>query len=84
MSTRRIKPDISALEARLGRTFQDRELLTRALTHVSAPVTSAEGRAQTYQRLEFLGDRVLGVVVAEMLYRSLSAGDRGRTVDAAR
>jgi ribonuclease III len=75
--TKWVKPEISALEARLGHTFTDRELLQRALTHVSAPVTSSEGRVNSYQRLEFLGDRVLGVVVAEMLFRAFPAAAEG-------
>lgn len=45
----------------LGYTFADPALLRRALTHSSAPGGS-------YQRLEFLGDRVLGCVVAAWLY----------------
>ncbi len=77
MSARTVKPDISVLETRLGYTFKDRDLLARALTHVSAPVTSAEGRFQSYQRLEFLGDRVLGVVVAEMLYNAYPQATEG-------
>lgn len=53
--------ELGALEARLGYVFTHEELLARALTHVSAA-------APSYQRLEFLGDRVLGLCVAEMLY----------------
>ena len=49
-----------ALEERLGHRFADPKLLVRALTHASATGSS-------YQRLEFLGDRVLGLVIAEML-----------------
>jgi ribonuclease-3 len=56
------------LEARLGHKFADPELLDRALTHSSA-IAPAKRVAQSYQRLEFLGDRVLGLVVADMLYR---------------
>ncbi len=52
------------LEARLGHTFADRDLLERALTHPSAV---RGGARSTYQRLEFLGDRVLGLVVADAL-----------------
>ncbi len=43
------------LEARLGHTFKDRELLARALTHSSASASASN------ERLEFLGDRVLGI-----------------------
>ncbi|HEX2556197.1 MAG TPA: ribonuclease III [Microvirga sp.] len=61
----RRKPDTGALEERLGYRFRDRDLLALALTHVSAP---GAGQGVSYQRLEFLGDRVLGLAVAEMLY----------------
>jgi len=63
----RRKPDTVALEERLGYRFRDRDLLDLALTHVSAP---GAGTGVSYQRLEFLGDRVLGLAVAEMLYRA--------------
>ncbi len=54
---------------RLGYSFGDPALLRLALTHPS--VTSAGGSGSgDYQRLEFLGDRVLGLVVAESLYRT--------------
>ena len=66
------KPDIAALEDRIGYRFQDRDLLTRALTHVS----SAQGR-KSYQRLEFLGDRVLGLVIAEMLFTAFPKATEG-------
>jgi ribonuclease-3 len=49
--------------ARLGHRFADPGLVRRALTHSSAASGSA-----SYQRLEFLGDRVLGCAVAAMLY----------------
>ncbi len=61
----RRKPDAGALEGRLGYRFRDGDLLGLALTHVSAP---SAGPGMSYQRLEFLGDRVLGLAVAEMLY----------------
>jgi ribonuclease III len=68
------KRDIGQLEKRLGHEFVDRSLLTLALTHVSA---AANGRRDTYQRLEFLGDRVLGLVVADMLYATFPAAEEG-------
>jgi ribonuclease-3 len=74
---KRGKPDLAVLQARLEYTFKDTDLLARALTHVSAPVTTSEGRVHTYQRLEFLGDRVLGVVVAEMLFRAYPLATEG-------
>ena len=72
------------LEARLGYKFTDPELLDRALTHSSA-VAPARRVPQSYQRLEFLGDRVLGLVVADLLYRRLpkaTEGDLSRALNA--
>lgn len=54
--------DLSALEDKLGHRFADPALLKRALTHASAAA------ALSNERLEFLGDRVLGLVVAETLH----------------
>ena len=64
------------LEARLGHKFADPELLDRALTHSSA-IAPARRVAQSYKRLEFLGDRVLGLVVADMLYRRFPKSPEG-------
>lgn len=72
----RRKKGYGDLEARLGYRFADPELLERALTHSSA-IAPAKRVAQSYQRLEFLGDRVLGLVVADMLYRRLPKGTEG-------
>jgi ribonuclease III len=72
----RKKPDLSVLEARLGHVFSNRALLELALTHMSAPLTIL-GHAATYQRLEFLGDRVLGLAVAAMLYRTYPDEEEG-------
>lgn len=64
------------LEARLGYKFADPDLLDRALTHSSA-IAPARRVAQSYQRLEFLGDRVLGLVVADVLYRKFPKAPEG-------
>jgi ribonuclease-3 len=50
---------------KIGYVFTDPELLTRALTHSSY----REQSGHDYEALEFLGDRVLGLIVAEELYR---------------
>ena len=55
---------LSDLEAGLAHKFDDPTLLETALTHASAVNTEA-----TYERLEFLGDRVLGLVIADFLMR---------------
>jgi len=63
--------DIAALEQRLGHHFSDPDLLTLALVHSSA------GASGDNERLEFLGDRVLGVVIAEKLYTNFPNEDEG-------
>lgn len=57
--------DIEALENRVGHRFADRKLLERALTHSSL----SGGGMRDLERLEFLGDRVLGLLTAEELWR---------------
>jgi ribonuclease-3 len=64
------------LQFRLGYKFADPDLLHRALTHSSA-VSPARRIERSYQRLEFLGDRVLGLVVADMLYRRYPKANEG-------
>ncbi|MDJ1008899.1 MAG: ribonuclease III [Paracoccaceae bacterium] len=59
----KLSGELAAFEARLGHRFSDPGLLIRALTH---PSISTEARPDN-QRLEFLGDRVLGLVIAEAL-----------------
>lgn len=56
--------DLSQLESQLAHGFRDRSLLEAALTHASAAEAAA-----TYERLEFLGDRVLGLLMADWLMR---------------
>lgn len=64
---------LEALEARIGHRFADRRLLRRALTH-----TGVSPRPdQNYERLEFLGDRVLGLVVARLVYDAHPAASEG-------
>ncbi len=66
--------DIRTAERLLGHRFSDRELLARALTHASL----ADSRLQSNERLEFLGDAVLGMVVCDYLfsrYEGLLEGD---------
>src|SRR6201996_4112569 len=70
------KAATAALEARIGHKFADASLLTTALTHVSALKPSRK-RGDSYQRLEFLGDHVLGLIVSDMLYRAFPNADEG-------
>lgn len=61
------------IEDILGYKFNNKHLLQQALTHTSITPHLAEN----YERLEFLGDRVLGVSVAEMLYRLFPSEPEG-------
>ena len=58
--------ELTRLARSLDHEFRDLSLLERAVTHRSA---SGPLQGQDYERLEFLGDRVLGIVVAELLFQ---------------
>jgi ribonuclease-3 len=66
-----------ALEARIGHKFADPKLLATAFTHVSALKKATRTRSDSYQRMEFLGDHVLGLIVSNMLYRAFPKADEG-------
>ncbi len=68
MSTKSLEPIYQAF----GYRFRNPDLLTEALTH-----PSHEGKG-SFERLEFLGDRVLGLVIAERLYTMFPVADEGR------
>ena len=63
-------------EARIGHRFADPSLLVRALTHMSFQ-TADRARGGSYQRLEFLGDRVLGLVMSAMLLDAFPDAEEG-------
>jgi len=67
---------IAQLQQRLDYRFEDDKLLERALTHSSA-ISPGRRTEHSYQRLEFLGDRVLGLVVAHLLHRSYPKANEG-------
>ncbi len=66
----------TALEERIGYRFSDGVLLDCALTHISA-LKGARNRTASYQRMEFLGDHVLGLVISDMLFRTFPNADEG-------
>jgi ribonuclease-3 len=68
---------LRALEARLGFRFHELALLDQALTHSSWANESLEPGARHNEPLEFLGDAVLGFVVADLLHRRDPGGDEG-------
>ena len=68
--------DLGRLSAQLGHDFHDAELLRRALTHASATRGSG-GEMISYERLEFLGDRVLGLIIAKLLFQRFPGEPEG-------
>ena len=68
------KRKFAELETALGYRFKNQDLLLRALTHAS---TRANGSRNDNERLEFLGDRVLGLVIAERLLEAFPDSDEG-------
>jgi ribonuclease-3 len=70
----RLSTELKAFEARIGHPFRQPELLLRAVTHASL---SSATRPDN-QRLEFLGDRVLGLVMAEALLSADTGASEGQ------
>jgi len=67
---------LSSLEQQIGYSFRDATLLEQALTHASR-TSSTKGRFTSNERLEFLGDRVLGLVIAQLLYERFPDEEEG-------
>jgi len=76
----RSEPDLSALVTRLGYQFSDWSLLHTALAHRSW-CAETPGSPASNERLEFLGDAVLGWVVADLAYRHHADLPEGRLTD---
>jgi ribonuclease-3 len=72
------EPDLEELERRLGVAFKNRELLRHALIHKSLTNDLGESGLRSNERLEFLGDSVLGMLVSEQLYRAYPERDEGQ------
>jgi ribonuclease-3 len=72
-----VEIDYTHLEERLSYCFNDRSLACRALTHPSWQHEQNGDGDDDYQRLEFLGDAVLGMLLAEMLYSRFPGWDEG-------
>ena len=70
--------EFDALESRLGYRFNDRGLLEHALTHRSKAHEDPSGGVADNESLEFLGDAVLGLVVAEALFRAFPGYSEGQ------
>ena len=66
---------LSRVEAILGYHFEDQELISSAVTHPSA--VEGMGVSASYERLEFLGDAILGAIVSDYLYEHFEDMDEG-------
>lgn len=75
MSGRKRDDALAALEVVLAHSFKDPAILREALTHGSS--TDGAKKKRSYERLEFLGDRVLGLIIAEHLYKAHADEDEG-------
>jgi len=73
-----LREEFAALEARLGHRFRDVGLLEQALTHRSHAHEDTTGGVCDNESLEFLGDAVLGFVIADRLFRDFPEHDEGR------
>jgi ribonuclease-3 len=69
------RPDVKKLQDRIGYKFRDRSILYEALTHAS--LAHGQKGFVNYERLEFLGDRVLGLAIAEHLYQAFPQAPEG-------
>lgn len=69
---------MDTLEAKIGYRFRSRELLRTALTHSSYANERHESDCQSYERLEFLGDSILGLMTAEFLFQHEPSLPEGR------
>jgi ribonuclease-3 len=73
-----LRERLHALEQTLGYRFRSRDLLERALTHRSHANEEGAGQGADNESLEFLGDAVLGFVVADTLFRDFPDHDEGQ------
>ncbi len=68
--------DYRAFEEKLGHHFHNKKYLVTALTH-SSYANEAKGKEESNERLEFLGDSVLGFVVADYLFKNYTEFPEG-------
>ena len=70
-------PELRMLESKLGIAFKDKRLLVQALTHSSAVNETDLGDSMSNERLEFLGDALIGLVIAQLLFESVKDFNEG-------
>ena len=73
----RLRDEFEGLERSMQYRFRDRGLLEQALTHTSRANEDISGGAADNESLEFLGDALLGFIVADLLFREFPEYDEG-------
>jgi ribonuclease III len=74
----RLRDEFDEIETRVGYRFKDRGLLEHALTHKSRAAEDVSGGVADNESLEFLGDAVLGLIVADALFRQYPTYNEGQ------
>ena len=73
----RLRDEFGPLQQALGYRFRDRGLLEHAMTHTSRANEDVSGGVRDNESMEFLGDALLGFVIADMLFRDFPEFDEG-------
>ena len=73
----RLRDEFETLQQAIGYRFRDRGLLEHAMTHASRANEDVSGGVRDNESMEFLGDAVLGFVIADALFRGLPASNEG-------
>jgi len=74
----RLRDEFEALQRAIGYRFRDRGLLEHAMTHTSRANEDVSGGVTDNESMEFLGDAVLGFIIADTLFRQFPASDEGQ------
>jgi ribonuclease III len=74
----RLRDEFDALQQAIGYRFRDRGLLEHAMTHTSRANEDVSGGVHDNESMEFLGDAVIGFVVADVLFREFPEFDEGQ------
>jgi ribonuclease III len=74
----RLRDEFDSLQRAIGYRFRDRGLLEHAMTHTSRANEDVSGGVRDNESMEFLGDAVLGFVIADMLFRQFPSWDEGQ------
>ncbi len=73
----RLRDEFESLQQAIGYRFRDRGMLEHAMTHTSRANEDASGGVVDNESMEFLGDAILGFVVADVLFREFPEFDEG-------